>query len=84
MILYLIILLGLISGWLATSGKKSQFIRLLDVFYIGPLMIYFSLIYPSSQNYRLDCILKYSLAFLGATTITYNLKNFILTNKKLE
>lgn len=73
-ILYLVIIIGFISGWIATSGKKSQFIRLLDIFIIGPVMIYFSLLDTMKEKiYILKCVLGY----FGATTITYNLKNFI-------
>jgi hypothetical protein len=43
---------------------------MLDVFMIGPLMIYF--------GYRAEAsIFSILLTFFGATTITYNLKNYM-------
>lgn len=74
---YFIIIIGLISGWFATSGKKSQFIRLLDIFYIGPLMIYLSIVFLYIKTNNINYLLICSLIYFGATTISYNLKNFI-------
>ncbi len=43
---------------------------MLDVFLIGPLMIYF--------GHRAEAsIFSILLTFFGATTITYNLKNYM-------
>lgn len=98
LLFFLSIIIALISGWLSTSGHKSQFIRLVDIFIIGPLMIYIGYInysrnvndYYSNSNYIsnsgsssrainniLYMIPYIILAFFGATTITYNLKNYI-------
>ena len=68
--LWIIVLIGLILGWLGTSGKKSQLIRLVDIFLIGPLMIYASTLLQDVNTSLL-------LAFFGATTITYNLRNYM-------
>ena len=74
-LLIFVIFLGLLSGWLSTSGSKSQFIRLLDILLIGPLMIYFG-----TDIYKYE-ILKYLIVYFGSTTITYNLKNFLVIRK---
>lgn len=71
-----IVILGFISGWLSTSGSKSQFVRMIDILFLGPLMIYVSM--PSQKH---SIILGYLLAFFGSSTITYNLKNFLRFNK---
>jgi hypothetical protein len=58
-------------GWFSTGGKKVQFVRLLDVFVYGPVLIYVSL-------YEINNIwLHYLVLFFGITTISYNAKNFI-------
>ena len=61
---------SLLAGWFATKGTKSQWIRLLDILVIGPLMIYAGL--QIEQNW-----LAIPLMIFGATTITYNLRNFL-------
>mgnify|MGYP001564135191 CR=1 FL=1 len=50
---------------------KSQQVRLIDVFAIGP-----GLIYAASKN-RLTKIEKNFLLVTGIATILYNLKNYI-------
>lgn len=52
---------------------KTQFIRLLDVFFIGPLMIWFAL-YASIDPNSTPAIL---LIVTGIATIIYNGLNFI-------
>ena len=66
-----VVLIGLVLGWISTSGKKSQIIRIMDTFIIGPLMIYVG--WKESEN----IILRLFLIFFGSTTITYNLKNYL-------
>ena len=67
----MIIALGLFLGHTSTTSTKTQTIRLLDVFLIGPLMIYIGI--------KIKQISFFStlLVFFGATTITYNLKNYL-------
>ena len=75
-----IIFVGLILGYISTSGKKSQTVRLLDIFLIGPLMIYLGLYnFKISDNNKNDKknIFSKLLIFFGSSTITYNLKNYI-------
>lgn len=57
--------------------SKSQMIRLYDVFFIGPFMIYIG--YKAKGLNNLE---KYMLYGLGAATIYYNGKNY-WENKKL-
>ena len=68
-----VIIIGLILGYISTSGVKSQNIRILDILVIGPLMIYFGV---SRDPMNIFSLL---LIFFGATTITYNLKNYLHT-----
>lgn len=68
-----VIIIGLILGHISTSGVKSQNIRILDIVVIGPLMIYFGVSHKPMNFFSL------LLIFFGATTITYNLKNYLHT-----
>ena len=52
--------------------SKSQNIRLLDVFFIGPFMMYIS--YKAKGISNLE---RYTLLALGVATIYYNGKNYI-------
>lgn len=56
--------------------NKSQTIRLIDVYFIGPFMIYYALKENSND------IEKYILIVLGVLTIWYNGKNY-LENKNI-
>jgi hypothetical protein len=69
----IVVVIGLILGYISTTGIKTQRIRILDIVVIGPLMIYFGY---SHQPINIFSIL---LMFFGATTITYNLKNYLYT-----
>lgn len=48
---------------------KSQAVRLADVFFIGPLMVYGGL--------RLGGLVGGTLAVLGVTTVLYNARNYL-------
>jgi uncharacterized membrane protein len=75
---YILIAVGLFMGYISTQGTKSQTIRLVDIFLIGPLMIYFG------QKSKPLSVFSMLLVFFGATTITYNLKNYIfIQNSKV-
>ena len=52
--------------------SKSQTIRLLDVFFIGPFMIY-----VSSKAKGLTNLERFTLYGLGVATIYYNGKNYL-------
>lgn len=68
---FIMVIAGLYLGHISTDGSKTQSIRILDVVLIGPLMIYFG--YTSKHV----SIFSMLLTFFGATTITYNLKNYL-------
>jgi hypothetical protein len=50
--------------------KKSQIIRLVDVLFLGPFMIYAGTKLPSKT-------LKITMVIAGALTVTYNLNNYL-------
>jgi hypothetical protein len=79
-----IILFGLIIGYLTTTGTKSQHVRLIDIFILGPLMIYLGMYKYKNidKNDNIIKIMSIILIFFGSTTITYNLKNYIKINKE--
>lgn len=66
-----VIIIGLILGYISTSGVKSQKIRILDIVVIGPLMVYFGFSHEPMNIFSL------LLIFFGATTMTYNLRNYL-------
>jgi len=70
---YAIILFSVIGWILATGSGKAQWVRLVDVFLYGPYLLYLSF----QTNYVFNTVEKMFLAFLGATTITYNLRNYL-------
>jgi|TARA_R110000822_G_scaffold64456_2_gene158246 hypothetical protein len=55
-----------------TEISKSQNIRLLDVFFIGPYMIYIS-----KKAKGLSKLESFTLLALGVATIFYNGKNYL-------
>lgn len=65
------VFLGLYLGHISTDGTKTQTIRMIDIVLIGPLMIYFG---HESKHLSIFSLL---LVFFGATTMTYNLRNYI-------
>lgn len=73
--IFLFIILGLLLGWISTKRQKSQLIRLLDIFLIGPLWIYISICGLIRKNVSEEWF--YLLLFFGSITITYNLKNYL-------
>jgi len=81
-----IVVLGLMLGYLTTKGTKSQWIRIIDIIVIGPLMIYlgwFVLVHRQDINRaRFIDICAAVVIFFGATTITYNLRNYLYLSKK--
>jgi hypothetical protein len=75
LVILLLFFAGII-GWISTDGKKSQIIRLIDIFAYGPLMIYIG----SNQENIYYSIVLY---FFGMTTIAYNLRNYISIKRNL-
>ena len=70
---YFIIAFSIIGWALATGSSKTQWVRLADIFLYGPYLVYLS--FQKSYNFRMAE--KLFLAFLGATTVTYNLRNYV-------
>ena len=76
--LYLFILLFIIFfliGYFLTTGIKSQWVRLFDIFVYGPILIWLS-------SYQSNTILSVILLFIGTTTISYNLRNYMYQQDK--
>ena len=61
-----------------TDVSKGQKIRMLDVLFIGPFMIYVS------TKAKLTRFERTTLFVLGAATMIYNAKNYIQTQRNLE
>lgn len=55
-------------------GTKSQWVRLLDVFAIGP-----TLVYAGARGSDLPVWLRLTLGGMGIATIGYNLANYLET-----
>ena len=64
------ILAGALTGWSTSTGVKSQAVRLIDVWALGPLMIYVATAKDPQT------LIRQALAFTGASTITYNARNY--------
>ena len=79
--LWILIIFSLVMGYITTTGTKSQVIRLIDIFIIGPLMIYLGytayLANTSALWYSSTKLLYLGLIFFGGTTITYNARNYL-------
>jgi hypothetical protein len=61
-------------GWLLASGfGKTQWVRLVDIFLYGPYLIFLAF----RTQYEFSQIEKLFLLFLGTTTISYNLRNYL-------
>lgn len=65
----------LVVGWLSTSGVKSQWIRMGDVLLFGPILIISATQVPQIW-------LKVSLIAFGASTMSYNARNWLQHTKK--
>lgn len=61
-----------------TEVSKSQNIRLIDVFFIGPVMIY------AGTFKTLPTWVRISLIGLGACTVVYNAKNYLENKNNLK
>ena len=64
---------SLAVGWWSADGVKAQWVRLLDVFFYGPLLVWLAWrLLPASP------LLAAVLLFMGATTISYNARNYTI------
>ena len=70
----LLIIVFFIIGWiLATGTSKTQYVRLIDVLLYGPYLMYLAY----QREYTFGTIDELFLLFLGTTTISYNLRNYL-------
>lgn len=69
----LAVIFALIGWYSAPGSEKAQYVRLVDVLLYGPFLVYLS----SKRTYTFSDTEKVFLLFLGVTTITYNLRNYI-------
>ncbi|PWG74043.1 hypothetical protein DF186_19935, partial [Enterococcus hirae] len=58
-----------------TEYQKSQYVRLIDVFFIAPVMIY------AGTFKTLPMWLRISLIGIGAATLYYNGKNYLINQR---
>jgi hypothetical protein len=73
-ILTVLAIIFTIFGWyMATGTQKTQFVRLFDIFIYGPFLIYLSM----KTTYTFSFLEKVFLLFIGTTTVSYNLRNFL-------
>lgn len=64
------IIVGFIVGFMSTSGSKSQYVRIGDILIFGPIIIYAGLSLKGRP------LLSLVLVIIGASTMTYNYKNY--------
>jgi hypothetical protein len=69
----LVIIFAVIGWFLASGFGKTQYVRVIDVLLYGPYLIYLAF----KQTYTFSLGEKIVLLFFGATTVTYNLRNFL-------
>lgn len=69
-----LILIFFAIGWVsANAEEKTQIVRLVDVFIYGPALIWIAFVYQGQG----EAWVPYFLLFLGATTVSYNLRNYL-------
>lgn len=56
---------------------KTQTIRLIDVFALGPFMMYFAYQAKSMSDYE-----RVALGLAGLLTITYNCNNYVMAERE--
>lgn len=68
---FLLFIIYAIIGWVSTEGAKSQIVRLYDILLLGPTLVYLGFLQKNKIH-------SHILYFIGLTTITYNLKNYLV------
>lgn len=63
---------GALAGWASAGLPKAQGVRLLDVWALGPLMVYVAL-----QAADAGELPRLALLAAGAATVTYNGRNYL-------
>jgi hypothetical protein len=72
--IFAIVVVSFFIGWFSATGfGKGQYVRLIDIFLYGPFLIYIGM----KKTYTFSLIEQVFLLFLGATTITYNARNYL-------
>jgi len=60
------------------NHEKSQITRLLDVFLLGPFIIWYAIYYEyTSKNEKVPSYIKIILIVIGIATILYNGYNYL-------
>lgn len=72
---WILLIVFAVIGWYSTTGVKTQIVRLVDIFIYGPLLIWIS----TRTKTKLE---QLALLFMGATTISYNLRNYLVKQGK--
>lgn len=70
------ILTGAVVGWAAAGRPKAQAVRLVDVWLLGPLMVYVAATADEPDD-GLQELARQTLTAAGAATITYNGRNYL-------
>lgn len=79
-VIVLLIFISLVIGYVTTTGVKSQVVRLMDVLILGPFLIWIGVKEVGDGKYKE--LYQIILIFFGATTIAYNLKNYLYQKNK--
>ena len=60
------------------NHEKSQITRLIDVFLLGPFILWYAIHYEyTNKNKKVKPVLKNILVFIGMATIVYNGYNYL-------
>lgn len=59
---------------------KPQFVRLIDVFFLGPLMVYIGL----QGRFKIPSLLRVVMLTSGAMTVIYNGRNYLIQRRILK
>lgn len=71
------IILGALLGWFsAADKKKTQFVRLVDVFVVGPVIV--------MAATETEGTLRTLLLITGAATISFNGRNYLTERAKFQ
>jgi len=65
----LFLVFSMIVGYYASSGVKSQFVRIIDITLYTGILLYISQDYTGGM--------RYILLFMSGTTFAYNMKNYL-------
>lgn len=69
-------------GHYSTQGYKSQYVRILDFVLYGPVLSYVA--YNIMKKEKSPYFIGLIVLFIGSTTISYNLRNYLKIKKQLN